>query len=112
MKKNRSQMQKENTLPNKGVLFLGGHQNLVNKLRNKYPKWAFMTDDDAKRIKSIKQTTVFYFTKYGSHTLMRYVYSMLPEGVKIHYVTATNIPMLIKEMEALYFAEEEIHCVA
>lgn len=112
MKKNKTQMLKENTLPNKGVLFLGGHQNLVNKLRNEYPKWVFMTDDDAKRIKSIKQTTVFYFTKYGSHTLMRYVYSMLPKGVKIHYVTATNIPMLIKEMEELYFADAEIKCAA
>ena len=112
MKKNKVQIEKENKLPSKGVLFLGGHQNLVNKLRNKYPKWAFMTDDDAKRIKSIKQTTVFYFTKYGSHTLMRYVYSMLPENVKIHYVTATNIPMLIKEMEDLYFADTVAKCVA
>ena len=108
MKMNKENMQREKVLPNKGVLFLGGHQNLINKLRQKYPKWVFMTDDDVKRTKSIKQETVFYFTKYGSHALMRYVYSMLPKDVRIHYVTATNIPMLIREMEDLYMGDMEL----
>lgn len=69
-----------NVLPQKGVLFLGGHQNMTKKLRQQFPKWTFVSDDQLKRCGSIKHTLVFYWTGHGSHKLMRYVYSKLPEN--------------------------------
>lgn len=89
-------------LPQKGVLFLGGHPNMTKKLRQQFPKWTFVSDDQLKRCGSISQTLVFYWTGHSSHKIMRYVYSKLPENANILYVTATNLPLLIKEMQYTY----------
>lgn len=89
-------------LPQKGVLFLGGHQNMTKKLRQQFPKWTFASDDQLKRCGNINHNLVFYWTGHSSHKLMRYVYSKLPEESNIFYVSATNIPLLIKEMQCTY----------
>ena len=89
-------------LPQKGVLFLGGHQNMTKKLRQQFPKWRYVTDDQLKRCVNINQTVVFYWTKHSSHKMMRYVYSKLPDNASIIYVTATNLPLLIAEMQHTY----------
>lgn len=90
-------------LPEKGVLFLGGHQNMTKKLRQQFPKWTYITDDQIKRHASINQTIVFYWTGHSSHKMMRYVYSKLPANANIIYVTATNLPLLIAEMQHTYY---------
>lgn len=92
------------SLPEKGVLFLGGHQNMTKKLRKHFPKWSFVTDDQFKRVPVINETTVFYWTGHSSHKLMRNIYSKLPDDACILYVTATNLPLLISEMENAYQA--------
>ena len=91
-----------NVLPQKGVLFLGGHQNMTKKLRQQFPKWTFVSDDQLKRCGSINHTLVFYWTGHSSHKLMRYVYSKLPESANIIYVTATNLSLLLQEMQCTY----------
>lgn len=99
-------MRRENVanmeLPQKGVLFLGGHQNMTKKLRQQFPKWTYVTDDQLKRCSNINQSVVFYWTKHSSHKMMRYVYSKLPDNASIIYVTATNLPLLIAEMQHTY----------
>lgn len=89
-------------LPQKGVLFLGGHQNMIKKLRQQFPKWTYITDDQLKRCSSINQTVIFYWTKHSSHKMMQYVYSRLPDNVSIIYVSATNLSLLIAEMQHTY----------
>ena len=89
-------------LPQKGVLFLGGHQNMTKKLRQQFPKWTYVTDDQIRRCSSINQTVVFYWTKHSSHKMMQYVYSKLPEDASIIYVTATNLSLLIEQMQHTY----------
>jgi hypothetical protein len=89
-------------LPQKGVLFLGGHPNMTKKLRQQFPKWTFVTDDQLKRCVSANQSIVFYWTKHSSHKMMRYVYSKLPDDASILYVTATNLPLLIAQMQRTY----------
>ena len=91
-----------NTLPKKGVLFLGGHQNMTKKLRQQFPEWRYLTDDQIRRYANFNQTVVFFWTKHSSHKMMQYVYSKLPEGANIIYVTATNLPLLILEMQDTY----------
>lgn len=89
-------------LPQKGVLFLGGHQNMTKKLRQFFPKWTYVTDDQLKKCSIINQRVVFYWTKHSSHKMMRYVYSKLPNDTSIIYVTATNLPLLIEQMQITY----------
>lgn len=89
-------------LPQKGVLFLGGHQNMTKKLRQHFPKWTYVTDDRIRRCTRISQTVVFYWTKHSSHKMMQYVYSKLPDNANVIYVTATNLPLLIAEMQRIY----------
>ena len=91
-----------NVLPQKGVLFLGGHQNMTKKLRQQFPKWTYITDDQFNRKASLNQAVVFYWTGHSSHKMMRFVYSRLPEDANIIYVTATNLPLLIAEMQSIY----------
>lgn len=91
-----------NALPRKGVLFLGGHQNMTKKLRQQFPQWRYLTDDQIRRYANFNQTVVFFWTKHSSHKMMQYVYSKLPEGANIIYVTATNLPLLILEMQDTY----------
>ena len=91
-------------LPEKGVLFLGGHPNMTKKLRRKFPKWSFITDDQFKRFPVINETIVFYWTGHSSHKLMRNIYSKLPDNTTILYVSATNLPLLISEMERTFQA--------
>ena len=89
-------------LPQKGVLFLGGHQNMIKKLRLQFPKWIYVTDDQLKRCTCINQTVVFYWTRHSSHKMMQYVYRKLPNNANIIYVTATNLPLLIEQMQQTY----------
>ena len=91
-----------NKLPRKGVLFLGGHPNMTKKLRQQFPKWTYILDEQLKRVNNLNQTIVFYWTGHSSHKMMRYVYSKLPKNVHIIYVTATNLPLLINEMQCAY----------
>ena len=92
-------------LPEKGVLFLGGHQNMTKKLRQHFPCWTFVGDDQLKRGSAVNQTVVFYWTGHSSHKLMQYVYSKLSPNTSVIYVTATNLPLLIAEMERLYSSQ-------
>lgn len=92
----------DSCLPVKGVLFLGGHQNMIKKLRQLFPKWKYVSDDQLKQCSYFSQTIVFYWTKHSSHKLMQYVYSKLPENVSVIYVTATNLSLLIMEMQNTY----------
>ena len=91
-----------NQLPQKGVLFLGGHQNMIKKLRQQFPKWTFVSDDQLKRCGSVNHTLVFYWTGHSSHKMMQYVYSKLSENSNVLYVAATNLPRLIEEMRCSY----------
>lgn len=90
------------SLPEKGVLFVGGHQNLTKKLRKKFPKWVFISDEQMKRHTNISQRTIFYWSNHCSHKLMRYVFSKLSKESDVIYVTATNVSLLISEMQLRY----------
>ena len=98
----RGKPQIENTLPQSNVLFLGGHQNMTKKLRQLYPNWTYVTDDQFNRRTNITQQTIFFWTGHSSHKMMRFVYSRLPACANIIYVTATNLDRLTTEMQQGY----------
>ena len=92
----------ENILPLSNVLFLGGHQNMTKKLRQLYPDWTYVTDDQFNRRGNITQPTIFFWTGHSSHKMMRFVYSRLPSYAKVIYVSATNLERLTSEMQREY----------
>lgn len=105
MKNNYDNNRREsNVLPSKGIMFLGGHPNLVKKLQRIYPKWDYVSDEQVRRKASFKQNVIFYWTGYGSHQLMEYVYSRTSGDAKVLYVTATNLSLLLNEMNSSYDA--------
>lgn len=89
-------------LPTNGVLFLGGHPNMVKKLKQVFPDWVFVTDDYLKNCKVLNQRVIFYWTGHSSHKMMQFVNARISEDTMFLYVTATNIPLLIRQMEELY----------
>lgn len=89
-------------LPERGVTFLGGHPNMTKKLKQQYPRWNYISDEQFSKRFATKNTIIFYWTKHSSHKLMQYVYSKLPDDANILYVTATNLALLIEEMECTY----------
>lgn len=105
MKNNCKSLCQENTeIPKKGVMFLGGHPNLVKKLQQVYPKWDFISDEQLRRKASFKQDIIFYWTGHGSHQLMEYVFTRVSDKAKVMYVTATNLTLLLNEMNSAYGA--------
>lgn len=98
----RTEVESGTPLPEKGILFLGGHPNMTKKLRQQFPKWTFVSDEQLKKCSCANPAAVFYWTGHCSHKMMRYVYSKLPANASILYVTATNLPMLIAQMQQVY----------
>ena len=96
--------QDPNEIPKKDVMFLGGHPNLVKKLQQLYPKWDFVSDEQFQRKSFFKQSIIFYWTGHGSHQLMKYVYARTSKSAKVLYVTATNLSLLLNEMNSAYQA--------
>lgn len=101
---NHNAHKEDSNIPMKGVMFLGGHPNLVKKLQQIYPKWDFISDEQMRRKASFTQGIIFYWTGHGSHKLMNYVYSRTSDTAKVLYVTATNLPLLLSEMSVAYNA--------
>lgn len=105
MKNNCKSLYQENIeIPKKGVMFLGGHPNLLKKLQQVYPKWDFISDEQLRRKASFKQDIIFYWTGHGSHQLMEYVFTRVSDKAKVMYVTATNLTLLLNEMNRAYGA--------
>lgn len=99
---NRKTNCQEAKIPSKGVMFFGGHPNLVKKLQRIYPEWDYVSDEQVRRKASFKRNIIFYWTGHGSHQLMEYVYSRTSSNTKVLYVTATNLPLLLNEMNTAY----------
>mgnify|MGYP003372346168 FL=1 len=89
-------------LPDSHVVFLGGHPNMVKKIRQIFPDWKYVFDDSTRHRTFAPDDIIFFWTAHASHKMMRFAFSRLPDTGNVHYVTATNIDLLIRQMEDLY----------
>jgi hypothetical protein len=89
-------------LPEKRVLFLGGHANMVKKLRQRFPSWEFLTDDELGSWTGSDCDVIFFWSNHCSHLIYEYVNARKNKNTPYLYVTATNINRLINEMADLY----------
>ena len=93
-------------LPKTGVLFLGGHQNMVKKLRQIFPDWEYISDDLFKRGTLGNIKTIFYWTAHSSHSMMAFINARKSDDMSYTFVSATNINRLISEMAEKYLASQ------
>lgn len=97
------QQPEKNILPKTGVVFLGGHQTLVSKLKKLHPKWTFINDTSKRLIPDLNSYKIaFVFNKHLSHKLFYRFNSTINENASIVYVTSTNIEKLEAEMSESY----------
>lgn len=89
-------------LPKKRVLFLGGHANMVKKLRQIFTGWDFLTDDELGSWTGGDCEVIFFWTAHCSHLIQHYVDARKRKETPYLYVTATNIDRLITEMAQKY----------
>jgi len=90
-------------LPERGVLFLGGHSNLIGKLKAVHPGWTYInTTDYAKKEVGQNIRLVFVWPNYLGHALMWRVYASLPEDIPTIFLSASNLQRLEREMREGY----------
>lgn len=80
-------------VPERGVIFVGGHQNMTYKLKALYPDWSF---NPTSAVPSAKFVVIFY--DYCGHTLSTFVDSNNRELKKI-YVRGTNIQSILTQIQ-------------
>jgi len=81
----------------KKILFIGGHINLINALRNKYPQMIFITGEKAVSHQVISHADyVFFFYNFLGHTLYYKVMNLLYNNrkVKWDYISARNLNLV------------------
>lgn len=99
-------------LPEDGVLFVGGHVRLQNKLKQLHPKWKFVTTRMSYSLldDNLKARFVFLYTGHLSHKLFDKVRASL-DCVPMAYVSSQNMARLHDEMLSAYNAYcEDVGC--
>lgn len=90
-------------LPESNVVFLGGHTNMVKKVKAIYPKWFYVSDETfSTRPAPSNPEVVFFWTDHTSHGMMWKTYNEVADGTPIVYLSATNIELLQQQMKKGY----------
>lgn len=90
-------------LPKEGILFLGGHPNMVKKLRQIYPDWTYLDLKDRAQMRVDRIVDLcFIWSKHLSHTAMKMVARNIKGDFPMVYLEATNLSRLEAEMREGY----------
>lgn len=90
-------------LPKTNVLFLGGHTNLVKKLKEQYPDWTYLGDETKTKAKSDRKVDIcFFWSKHLSHRAVQIIRGNIMDDYPTVYVEATNLRRLEQEMKRGY----------
>lgn len=91
------------------IIFMGGHQNLVNKLSDLYPNWTFYNDDTLNAALPKDADFLVYFTNHCSHTLFNSMQSWNKMKKRpIHYAYSNNIEQLVQSVQEFIYEEDNI----
>lgn len=92
----------EQKLPETGVLFIGGNQNLLKKLQQKYPNWSYVGTKNAPLPTNVK--VIFVMTNHSlSHSVWYRLNRFYTNRELMRYVQATNLNKLEDEMRYEYW---------
>lgn len=85
--------------PYRNSLLLGGHPNLVKKIRQVFPKWQYIDANQVDTKPRPSTEYVFFCSLHCSHKTSNFVRRKLKGNEKWVYLTATNLEQLLVEME-------------
>lgn len=90
-------------LPDKRVLFLGGHPTLIAKLQKLHPDWTYVTDDKRNSASITSNFQVaFVYGSYLSHSLWYSFSAVCKEVPTVYLSQSKNITHLENEMRQAY----------
>lgn len=90
----------EITLPEKGILVVGGHPNVVTKLQREYPEWIYLPGD----ARSVHYSPAIKFVVFMQHLLTHSAYYAFLSRYNIPTMVTdiTNIDLLLKAISIKY----------
>lgn len=93
-----------NPFPVKGVVFFGGHPNLVNKLRQVHPKWTFVNPESPKSQNGLTYSkanisVMIVHSKHASHSQWDLITNNIPSETPILFVSTSNLDSIESEIE-------------
>lgn len=91
-------------LPESGVIFAGGHVNMVKKFMHAHPGWTFIDGGDVNFAEFRNPVLILFWDKHLSHPTWYRVKKMTPPGTPQAYLKSTNIDMLEQEMRRAWAA--------
>lgn len=91
------------TLPESGVVFLGGHVSVIQKVKALHPDWTFFNLSEY-RAPNFPQDTkvVFYQYEHISHKAGRMFFARVGRNIPLVYLKTTNIPQMERDMKRGY----------
>lgn len=94
-------------LPEKNVVFVGGHINLARKLKEAHPGWVFV-DGTVKAFNEFSPPEIiFLWTKHMAHPVSEKALRMIgPDTIRV-YLESTNPELLEREMSRGYTAAKQ-----
>ena len=89
--------------PEKGVVFIGGHPNMLKKLRQRHLNWSFVTSEDERKKNSFNSSlarisVAILWTDHLSHKLYESMMHCIPDGTPIIYASSTNLDAIDEEI--------------
>ena len=90
-------------LPADGVLFIGGHENFISKLKQAYPGWTYLNPEERNSLK-VKGDfkLVVAKTDHLSHNILERAYAYVSRDIPTVYTKSTNINRALLEIKEGY----------
>lgn len=90
-------------LPESGVIFLGGHSGVIQKVKALHPGWMFFNLNEYRTPNFPQNAKVaFYHYEHTSHKVGEMFYARVGRDVPLVYLKATNIAQMEREMKRGY----------
>lgn len=91
------------TLPENGVVFLGGHISVIQKVKELHPNWMFFNLKEYRASNFPQDAKVaFYHYEHTSHKVGEMFSARTGHNIPLVYLKATNIPQMEREMKRGY----------
>lgn len=91
-------------LPEKNVVFAGGHPNMTKKIMQDHPGWVFIGAHDKAFPEFRSPEIIFIWDQHMSHPVWHRIRRLAPPSVPQVYVKSTNLDMLEDEMRRAWAA--------
>ncbi|MCD7717134.1 MAG: DUF2325 domain-containing protein [Lachnospiraceae bacterium] len=94
--------QMEETIKDKNIVIIGGHENWVNKLKNHFPDWTFISTDISGVVApAVLESAdyIYFFTGYLSHAAYKkYIHLLRERDLSFGYIHSRHIESVVSQI--------------